>query len=170
MRTKGRITDISKNIMSGKYRVTLEVDWLDDIESIQCDEIDITLKKFHKRRSLDQNAYAWVFIDKIASVIGIKKEAVYRKLVKDMSGTSTTICVKDVALDSLRNNWSNKGLGWMTEVYPSKLKGCTNVILYYGSSTFDKEQMSRFIDLIIQECDQLDIDTTPLREASLLGI
>jgi hypothetical protein len=35
---------------------------------------------------------------------------------------------------------------------PSKIEGCTNVILYYGSSTYDSAQMSRLLDLITQDC------------------
>ena len=44
----------------------------------------------------------------------------------------------------------------MTE---SKLPGCTNVILYYGSSTYDSKQMARLIDNIIQDCKAVGIET-----------
>ena len=51
---------------------------------------------------------------------------------------------------------------------PSKLPGYTNICAYYGSSTYDTVQMSRLIDLIVQECRQQDIETlTPLELARM---
>ena len=48
-----------------------------------------------------------------------------------------------------------------TDTIPSKLEGCTNVILYYGSSTYDTAQMARLIDLIVQDCRALGVETLP---------
>jgi hypothetical protein len=50
----------------------------------------------------------------------------------------------------------------------SKLDGCTNVILYYGSSTYDVEQMSRLIENIVQDCKALGIETKPEAELNSL--
>jgi hypothetical protein len=67
--------------------------------------------------------------------------------------------------------WEHNGLGWVTERSPSKIEGCTNVTLYYGSSTYDTAQMSRLIDLVIQECKQQDIDTmTPAERDRLVSL
>ena len=59
-------------------------------------------------------------------------------------------------------------MGWMVETFPSKIKGCTNAILYYGSSTYDKAQMGQLIDLIVQECKQQGIETMTPRELAML--
>jgi hypothetical protein len=59
----------------------------------------------------------------------------------------------------LREAWEARGTGWITETEDSKLDGCTNVRLYYGSSTYDKEQMSRLIELAKQDCIENDIPT-----------
>jgi hypothetical protein len=37
---------------------------------------------------------------------------------------------------------------------PSKLPGYTNVMAYYGSSTYDKAQMSRLISLMVDDCKE----------------
>ena len=47
----------------------------------------------------------------------------------------------------------------MTDVNPSKIEGCKNVTLYYGSSTYDTRQMSRLIDLVVQDCKEQGIET-----------
>ena len=35
------------------------------------------------------------------------------------------------------------------------------MVLYYGSSTYDGNQMSRLIDLVIQDCKGCGIETLP---------
>ena len=117
--------------------------------------------KAKKRRSLDANAYAWTLIDKIAAAVRLPKEEVYRNTITSIGGVSDTVCVKDEAVDKLRRGWSKNGLGWQTEVLPSKLPGCTNVILYYGSSVYTAQQMSVLIDRLIEDAKALDIETLP---------
>lgn len=119
------------------------------------------LVKTKKRRSLDANAYAWVLIDKIAAAVRLPKEEVYRNAIKGIGGNSDTVCVKDEALDKLRQGWGKNGVGWQTETMPSKISGCTNVILYYGSSAYDVRQMSILIDRLIEDAKALDIETMP---------
>lgn len=119
------------------------------------------LVKTKKRRSLDANAYAWVLVDKIASAIRLPKEEVYQNAIKGIGGVSDIVCVKDEAVVKLRQNWSKNGLGWQTETMPSKIAGCTNVVLYYGSSSYDVKQMSALIDRLIEDARALDIETMP---------
>lgn len=127
------------------------------------------VKQFRKKRSLDANAYAWVLIDKLAEKTGIAKETIYRALVRDIGGNSATICAQNKTVDKLRENWQANGLGWITDTLESKIDGCTNVVLYYGSSTYDTVQMSRLINLLVQECKAQGIDTkTPSELAALM--
>ena len=64
--------------------------------------------------------------------------------------------------------WSGRGLGWMAEKAPSKLHGCVNVTLWYGSSTYDTEQMARLIDRVVEDCREAGIETmTPQQLAAL---
>ena len=44
----------------------------------------------------------------------------------------------------------------------------TNVITYYGSSVYNTAEMTKLIELIIQECKQLDIETKPQAEINSL--
>lgn len=125
------------------------------------DPYEVDIKRVRKGRSLDANAYAWVLIDKIASSLGVSKSEVYREAVKDVPGVSTVVCVQDKAVSSLIKTWKHNGLGWQAETMPSKIDGCTNVVLYYGSSVYDSKQMSSLIDQLITECKQLKIETLP---------
>ncbi len=119
---------------------------------------DVTIKPHRERRSLDANAYCWVLLDKLAEVLQVKKEDLYREYIRDIGGNSETVCVRNKAVDKLVDGWRHNGIGWQTETFPSKISGCTNVTLYYGSSTYDTVQMSRLIDLIIEDCREQGIE------------
>lgn len=140
---------------------------VDDLKD--CEKLDIQIRKHKKKRSLDANAYAWVLISKIAEKTNVATNEVYRSAIKEIGGNSDTVCIQDHAVNQLCAGWERNGIGWCTDTFPSKLEGCTNVILYYGSSTYDSQQMTRLINILIQECEQLDIETkSPAELASLL--
>lgn len=48
------------------------------------------------------------------------------------------------------------------------MNGFTNVITYYGSSSYNTAEMSKLIELIVQECKQLGIETKPKAEIDSL--
>lgn len=129
---------------------------------------DLEIKQHRERRSLDANAYCWVLLDKLAEKTGIRKTEIYKDLIRNIGGNCTVVCVQDVAVYDLRMGWEKNGIGWQTEEIPSKIDGCTNVVLYYGSSTYDTKQMSRLIDLVVQECKEQEIETMTPQELSRL--
>ena len=155
----GEIIDISVDYKTQKTKINLLVE-IDPskIEELQNQLLDIDIKKHRVKRSLDANAYFWVLVSKIQDKLGIPKELIYKDLIKGI-GSYEVIPIKDVAVDKFRQAWSKNGLGWVTDTTKSKLEGFTNVIAYYGSSTYDKKEMARLIDLVIQECNQLQIET-----------
>lgn len=128
----------------------------------------IDCNKQKKKRSLDANAYAWVLIDKLATVLQKPKTEIYKQYIKDVGGNSETVCVVNKAVDKLCSSWSKNGLGWQTDTMASKIDGCTNVILYYGSSEYDTRQMSRLINLIVEDCKMQGIETMTPDELSAL--
>lgn len=132
-------------------------------------EYVMTVDKVRNKRSLDANAYFWVLADKLATQQGLPGTTeIYRNYIKEIGGNREIVCVKKEAADKLCAGWERGGLGWLTERFPSKVKGCVNVILYYGSSKYDTAQMSRLIDLAVQDCKSLGIETATPRELSLL--
>lgn len=140
------------------------IDSLDDKKTYRLSVVELK-----ERRSLNANAYAWVLIDKLAAKLNIGKTDIYRSYIKEIGGNSDIVCVQNKALNDLRKAWETRGIGWLTDTLPSKIEGCTNVVLYYGSSTYDTAQMSRLINLIIQDCKENDIEyLTPSELAKML--
>lgn len=119
----------------------------------------VKLTRWQEKRSLDANAYCFVLIGKIAEKTGVPKDEVYREAVRNLGGNYDTVCIQNKAADALCEGWSHNGLGWIAERFPSKIDGCVNVNLYYGSSTYDTKTMSRLIDNIVQDAKALGIET-----------
>ncbi len=157
---KGRLIDLVVG-MDGKQRITVSVDedFRETWNELHDADISVEIKKYRKRRSLDANAYAWVLIDKLANKLNLTKVEVYRELIRNIGGVSQTVCVKTEAVEALCSGWKHNGLGWFAETFPSKLPGCTNVILYYGSSCYDTQQMGNLIDLLVEDCKAQGIET-----------
>lgn len=122
------------------------------------EEGDYSLLKAKQKRSLDANAYCWVLIGKLAAVMRLSKEEIYRNAIRDIGGNYETVCVQEKGYEMLKRCWEANGLGWQCEQFPSKLDGCINANLYYGSSEYDTQQMSVLIDRLVQDCKALDIE------------
>lgn len=129
-------------------------------------EYNVTIKG--KGRSLDANAYCWVLLDRLAAHYGISKQEVYRQEIRNIGGVSEVLCLQEKAADAFCKGWERNGLGWMADKGVSKLKGCVNVTVWYGSSTYDTEQMSRLIDAIVEDCKAVGIETMTPAELDAL--
>ena len=159
----GKIHSVSVDYFSGKPMVTFALnevnsarEMVDELKSLE--KLSLKIGKFKQKRSLDANAYCWTLIGKIAEKTNVPKEEVYREAIRGIGGNYDVVCIKEDAAGSLRSAWERNGIGWQTEVMLSKRDGCTNVLLYYGSSTYDTEQMSRLISNIQQDCASLGIE------------
>lgn len=120
-------------------------------------EIELSVKPYRQKRSLEANAYAWVLISKIAEKTGIKTIDIYRSAIKNIGGNSEIVCARSKTVEELKRIWESHGMGWICEEFPSKIPGCTNVQLFYGSSAYDTKQMSRLIDLLVEDASSLGI-------------
>lgn len=166
-----KVKDISRSALSGKMTITLEsAQNLEEAEELQSKELTCRLCQYRVRRSLDANAYFWVLAHKLAEKTGIPVGEIYRSYIKNIGGNNTIVCVRNKELEALMKGWNSNGLGWIAEPFESKTEGCTNVILYYGSSTYDTAQMHRLIDLVVQDCKEQNIETmTPAQLEMLVG-
>lgn len=129
---------------------------------------DLEIKEHREKRSLDANAYAWVLMDKLAEATHTTKESIYRATIREIGGVSDTVCVVEKAADKVVSSWGRNGLGWFAERFESKIDGCVNLTLYYGSSVYDTTQMSRLIDNLVQDCKAVGIETLPPNKLAAL--
>lgn len=134
MQTTGIITnlDIDYETRKPKISVILDTNEINIVEQLKNEnKLNIEMKKWYKKRSLDANAYMWTIAEKIAQRLGITKIEVYRDAIKEV-GQCEILPIKDEAVDTFINAWKHNGQGWLCEVIgKSKLKGYTNITAYY---------------------------------------
>lgn len=156
----GKLKDLTVNLDGTQdITITIESDCRELYDELSDKEVDVTIKKYSKKRSLDSNAKAWIMIDQLAEKLRITKTEVYRNAIREIGGVSDVVCVRDFAAETLCKNWETKGQGWMAEQSPSKLPGCVNVTLWYGSSVYNTKQMADLINVLIQLCNEQGIPT-----------
>ena len=129
------------------------------------------IKEYREKRSLDANAYCWRLLDELSSALGVPKEELYLRYVKE-SGIFRDFCLSEEEAGTFRTAWSRLGIGWPTEqVDYAEDADCLIIRAYYGSSTYNTKQMSRLIDNIVQDCEAVGIDTkTPNEIANMLSL
>ena len=172
MKVIGNLIDLSLDFITRKPKITLLLESTDTslLEQLNGLKLNIELSRWYKKRSLDANAYCWALLGKLQEVLNIPKEEIYREMIKDV-GDYEVIPIKNEAVDKFQRAWRKNGLGWITEITKSKLEGYTNIIAYYGSSSYDTKSMARLIDFIVQECKEQGIETMSEDEInSLVGI
>lgn len=174
MQTTGKINDISIDFQTKKPKISILLDSkeITSLEELNGLKLDVELKKWTQKRTLDCNAYMWVLIQKIAEKIStpkavITKEEIYRDAIKEI-GAYTIVPVKDEAVSEWIRIWQSNGIGWLCDTQPSKLEGFTNIMCYHGSSRYNQAEMNRLVDLIIQNCRNLNIETKPQKEIDSL--
>ena len=163
MECVGKFKSISRDWMTGKWEITFSTDEniTGSIDKIKDKSLRITVKRYRNKRSLDSNAYAWVLMQKIAEAIHSDKWSVYLLMLEKYSRAFTHIIVRPDVVQRVVEEWRTvKNLGEIT------VNGQTGIQLqcYFGSSTFDTKEMSVFIDGIVEECRQLEIETLPPEE------
>lgn len=158
---KARLAGLTTSPFERGQKLTLAIDgdWSAEYAALDGKDLEITIKERKPRRSRDANAYYWALVSQLAEATGVRVTDIYRGHVKDVGGNSTIVCVQEAAVDALVRGWERNGIGWLAEEIPSKLEGCRNVILYYGSSTYDTKQMARLIDLAVQDCEAAGVPT-----------
>lgn len=150
--------------MTGKPQEIIQWLWNQERDKT----FEIKEHKISKKRSLNANSYCWVLLQKMADVLNSTKEEIYKNAIKD-KGSFEILPIKNEAVNTFINAWQEHGIGWVCEVMgESKLDGYTNVIAYYGSSTYDTTQMAHFIDYIVEEAKRLNIETMTPKELELL--
>ena len=126
----------------------------------------LKLEVERKKRSLDANAYLWVLLGKMATVLQTDKDAVYIEMLSRY-GVYTHVVVKPNVAERVKQEWRTvRELGEIT------VNGKTGIQLqcYFGSSTYTTAEMATLIDGVISECKDMGIETaTPAELERMKG-
>ena len=169
---RGRIADFLY-ISPRRQRITIDLDgdFRKTFDKVKDADIEITVRKYNPQRSNNANAYMWVLIDLLSEALRMDKKEIYFDHLRRVGGNMETYCAIPAAADRLCSFWRSQGhtgWGWPYDRVDSKLDGCVNLRLYYGSSTFDTATMARMIDHLCQDCEACGIETKPQEEIKSL--
>ena len=135
--------------------------WLFDQE----DGTNWDIREWHPKRSLSQNAYFHVLVEKIAKVLKVSNTAVKNKLIADYGFYDADVghvIVKD-SLDYLEFEQLHLKPSTKTQVMAN---GELYRVFYVmrGTHTYDTAEMTRILDKTVEEAKQLGIETLPPEE------
>ena len=133
---------------------------------------DLENKEHRKKRSNDANAKLWALINEMSVLLHLPPEEIYQGYIPDVGGNYKIVPVKPEDIPDWEKDWCRGHIGRMVDdMGPCRkedLKGYHNLRLYKGSSEYDTTQFSRLLELVMQDCRQLGIETLSEREKSLL--
>ena len=134
-------------------------------------DFELAIDKVKAKRSNDANRYFWELVGQLSEKVNVSPEEIYRTYIKDIGGNYEVLPIRDDAVETWIKNWRSRGIGWQCEIIgESKLRGYTNVICYYGSSTYNTRQFSRLIEMCVEDCKAQGINTmSPTELQSLMA-
>ena len=151
--------------------IVLEGNQCAELEKHKGKHVDMCLKRYSKKRSLNANNYAWLLIGQIAMENNLPSVEVYQNYIKQV-GIYRDVDIAAEAENALKTVWQAYGLGWLAErVDSGENEEMVTLRLYYGSSMYSQRQMARLIDNIVQDCEALGINTkTPAEIADMISL
>ncbi|HPY89000.1 MAG TPA: hypothetical protein PLG34_13575 [Spirochaetota bacterium] len=166
MEIKATLENVSYDLFNDKTRISLLTSEKVELSKYKEKDLNVSIKEYRNKRSMDANAKCWVLLQKMAEVLNRNKDDIYLEMLSSY-GVFTHLIVKPNVVERIKSEWRTvKELG---EVEVNGVKGI-QLQCYFGSSTYDTKEMSVFIKGIINECEDLGIETmSPQELASMLN-
>ena len=171
---KGRITALLAD-ENADLLVTVKIDKSDrktlreTVARLREGDVELELKKYIEKRSLSANAYFWVLCGKVAEKMGIDKDEVYQAHIV-RQGIYKVVEINNDAADTFIHAWGMNGTGWLCEKTSVGAER-TTINAFYGSSVYNKKQMARLIDGLVQDAQAIGIETkTPEEIANMINL
>lgn len=156
MKTTGHLKSVSRDYITQKINLTVEIDTEEEIEFTSDILLDVAITKHKKKRSLDANAYCWVLLSKLADQLETSKDELYEEYIQmyappeeDDRGHIAITVLSTVPIDKIPGHWKKVRENGTYTAY----------IMLKGSSEFDTAEMSRFINHIVDDCKAQGIET-----------
>lgn len=173
MESKAKISDVSKDFHTGKFKLTFICDSVnpEELDRLSGKEIRLRAVQWREKRSLSANGYLWALCEQIASEMASTKEEVYELMLKrygtiDRDKDGVPITIKNPInqnMDLLSGHW--------LFIHQSS-DGESNVLVQIkGSSKYDTKEMSVLLDGVVSEAKDLGIEVmTPNEIAKMKAL
>ena len=174
MECKGKLISAAKDWVSGKFRLTFEIedDVSGQIDGIADKPLRIKATRWREKRSLDSNAYYWVLLSKLAEDLHISKPRAHNMMLRRygqnllIDGIKAYIRIPDTEKAEKMALEASTYHIRPTSQTVSGSDGVTyrTYVMLKGSSDYDTREMSELIDGLVSECKECDIETATPEE------
>ena len=166
----GKLLDMSLDFMSGKPKLTVELNEKQTAMSLydelnKEEKLSFKISKFREKRSLNANAYAWKLLTEIGNILRSSKETIYLEMLKRYGQREVISVQAHIPIQGF--------IKYFEEIGESSTNGklFKHYFVFKGSSEFDKREMAIFIDGIVDEAKALGIPTeTPEQIAKMKSL
>ena len=146
-----------RDFATKKWYITFEIDEAPTFfDKLKDKLLNLDVKEYRKKRSLDANAYMWVLCTKMAEVLKTSKGEVYEEMIQrysvldqDENGYITVTLLERIPVSKLGGHWK----------FVKKAGQFCSYIRLKGSSEMDTKEMSTLIEGVVSECKELGITT-----------
>lgn len=169
MESRARLKSIAKDIVSGKWNISFECDYLnaEELQKLFTDDLALKVEKFRERRSMNANAYFHLIVGKIADSLSEDKTVVKNNLICAY-GQQMFI---DGKVAIIKTQIPPELMGKQEQLHAkpcgTKIENGLEVFyyqVYRGSHEYNTEEMAHLIDGAVQDAKDLGIDTLPPQE------
>lgn len=111
-----------------------------------------TVKEKRNRRSLTQNAYYWVLINKLGRVLGLSDTEVHEQMLREYGVCDVMTLLEGVPIHEYFDYFDVFGHGEING------KTYAHVRVYKNSKKMNSKEFSRLLEGLRYECEQQGID------------
>ena len=125
-------------------------------------EYILEIKQYRRKRSLNANNLCWKLCTEIADILRTDKDSVYLTMLKRYGQSDIVSVVKGIDVKPYFKYYEEAGEGRVNG------KDFIHYKVFKGSSEYDTREMSIFLDGVVSEAKEMDIEVLTARELSLL--
>ena len=158
----GKLKDFMR-LAGGEWLVsfTTRSDHGEIFEKLRNGMVEIEINKPKDKRSKTANDFCWAMCTDIGNAISppLPKEMVYRQAIREV-GSYQRIPIRPEDVEGFCKRWATKGIGWFAEVADDvwiQGKMYKLVFAYWGTSTYDSTEMSRLLDYLKQDMENMGL-------------
>lgn len=177
IKTYGEVKDYKTSPIFGKLlTVSIEHDIAEQLDELKDQPVELTIKPIHAGRSRNANAYLWTMLTQLQNAGFGNAVTLYKRYIRE-NGVSVAYELPERAFGTYEITFTHMGLGFQIErTGDSMMTGkhgetipTVQFVQYYGSHVYNKKQMNRLLDAVIQDCKAVGIQTeTPEELARMI--
>lgn len=161
--SKCKVNDLTFNL-NGEQLITLNVqsDFTPFIDSLIDKELELEIKEYKEKRSLNANALLWKLCNELGNKLRISKEEVYLMALKNYGQSEVISIQSDVNIQGYFKYFEEIGTGKINN------KEFTHYKIYKGSSEYNTLEMSILLDGVVQDAKEQGIQVLSASELDLI--